>query len=277
MQLHCAKDIEHIEADQTYRTPPWGMLLFPLVLLAICAGLGWAIINGHLHNFFWVVVTVLALLTLIVISEVFLPTLRPTNWVLKIHGNRLYLMLRNYRKVHQSDDGPTVASFGISEIASIGKQDRKLSSSVGNGRRTHWAERRLEMRLKEPVPEDLRRALDTEISGRARSYKSRPTTRNYPSPINLDGDTIQVLWNGRTDVIKPSIEHAIAELGKLVAVHETAAPDPIEPADLDKQQFDKLILQLCQSGDRITAVKMLRQHRGYSLSAAKQFIDELQI
>lgn len=276
MQLHHFRDLQHMQADHTFRTPPWGMLLLPVILTGICIALGWALVSGYLPCFFWASVAILAPLVPLVVAVNFLPALRPTNWVLKVRGDQLYVMLRNYRNRHFPDDDPVVASFDIGEIASVGKQEQRLSAPGSSaGREVHWTERRLEIRLESPVPDEFRQALEAErrrkppAEGfiRARSY--------YPSPVSIDERTIRILWNGRHDVVKPSIERALDMLGRLVDVHGTAVLDRREVEDLSNSEFDDLILELCQSGNRMAAAKLLRRHRGYSTTEAKQLVDEL--
>jgi len=53
MRLHRLRELQHIHADHAFRTPPWGMLLFPLILLAVSVAIGWALINGHLPAALW--------------------------------------------------------------------------------------------------------------------------------------------------------------------------------------------------------------------------------
>ena len=42
-------------------------------------------------------------------------------------------------------------------------------------------------------------------------------------------------------------------------------------------EIDELILQLCHSGDRLEAIRILRRERGYSATDAMEFVNELML
>lgn len=276
MQMYRNSDLPQIQMEHTYRTPPWAMLLLPLIMMAICIAMGWALVNKHLPGLFWVSLVILAPLSLVIVAVSFLPALRPTNWVVKVRGDRLYVMLRNYRNRHLPTDGPVIASFEMREIESVGEQKKEMSApGTSKGKRTVWSERSLELRLKDPVPEEFHLALECERSRKPPETGRVRAANYYPSPISIDGRTIHIRWKGQHDALRPSLVRALEVLGGQVPVHGVEVLDRRNPEQLSDQEFDVLILDLCQSGKSIAAAKLLRERRGYSLTEAKKFIDEL--
>lgn len=261
-----------MQADETFRTSPWAMLALPVILLAAGIALGWALLSGHLPGIFWVGFVILALLVPFALQVNALPAFRSSNWVLKIRGDRLYLMLRNYRSTHLPEDAPVVVSFDASEIASVGQQMRQFAVPSGSGRTRHWKERRLEIRLRDPVPPEFITALQTQPEWSETWYGRR---RNDASPVSCDERTIRILWSGPHDLIVPRINRALAILGRIVPVHDTSVVDRRQPMHLTDSQFDDHVLELCQAGNRIDAIRLLRERRNYSLSEAKRWVDEI--
>ena len=211
----------------------------------------------------------------LVVTVNVLPTFRPTNWVLKVCGDRIYLMLRNYRNRHSPDDGPLVVCFQFNEIESVAKQEKQICVPGSyRWQKIYWTERHLEIRLKAPVPEALRRVLEAEAA-RKPPYEGYSRSKRYhPSSVSVDDRTIRILWNGRHDVVKPSIDKVLDLLGHNVSQNSAVQFDR-QPEELDDDEFDDFILGLCQSGNRMEAINLLRHQRGYSLTDAKRFADEL--
>ena len=135
-------------------------------------------------------------------------------------------MLRNYRNRHCPTDLPVAASFPVGEIASVGKHEKRACApGKTNWQKTHWVERYLEIRLNSPLPEELRKTLDAESNRKPPTEGFSSAKRYYPSPVSIDDQIIRVLWYGRHDVIKPSIDQALDVLGRSVAVHAAIVID----------------------------------------------------
>ena len=95
---------------------------------------------------FWISVVLITSLMPLVVTVNVLPTFRPTNWVLKVCGDRIYLMLRNYRNRHSPDDGPLVVCFQFNEIESVAKQEKQICVPGSyRWQKIYWTERHLEI------------------------------------------------------------------------------------------------------------------------------------
>ena len=276
MQLHHWKDVEQMQADHTFRTPAWGMLILPAILLASCVALVWALVAGYMPAFFWISVVLIAPFVPLIFYTNFLPSLRPTNWVLKVRGDTMYLMLRNFRERHTLEDGPVVISFDFSEIASVGKLSKKISTPSSNGGDTTWTQHSLEIRLREAAPPAFVDALNAERTRRPPAEGFVRKKSYYRSPVTMaDSRTICILWRGRYEVVKPGIHAALETLTRYVDQHTAEVIDRTNPEHLSDSEFDDLVLALCESGAKIDAIRLLKRHRDYSTSSAKAFVDEL--
>jgi len=245
--------LRHLQADETFRTSPWGALVFPVVLLAAGVLLGWALARGWLSEgrgdvpwIPWAGCVFLGLGSLFAFRVNFIPALAPSNWVLKLEGNRLYLMLRNYRNAHLPDDAPVVVSFETGEIESVGQQENRVCvPSSDRGGTRDWKERRLEIRLRNPVPQEFVMALQTQPEW---SGTGGVRSKNTPSPVSYDEQTIRILWSGPGEGISPRIDRALAILGRVVPVRDKSIVDRTRLATLTDSELDDHILELCQAG-----------------------------
>ena len=230
MQLHTWKDVEQMQADHTFRTPAWGMLILPVILLVCCIALVWALVAGQMPAFFWISVVIIAPFVPLIFITNFLPSLRATNWVLKVRGDTIYLMLRNFRERHMPEDGPVVVSLETGEIASVGKLSKKISTPSSNGGDTTWTQHSLEIRLRDAAPQAFVDALNAERTRRplAQGFVRRKSF--YPSPVTLaDARTIRILWRGRYEVVKPGINSAVETLTRYVDQHTAETIDRTNP------------------------------------------------
>lgn len=276
MQLHHWKDVEQMHADHTFRTPVWGVLILPVILLVCCIALVWALVTAHLPAFFWISVVLIAPFVPLILYTNFLPSLRPTNWVLKVRGDTVYLMLRNFREGHSPEDSPVVVSFDFGEIASVGKLSKKISTPSSNGGDTTWTQHSLEIRLRASAPQAFVDALNAERTRRPPAVGFVRKKSYYRSPVTrADSRTIRILWRGRYEVVKPGINAAVETLTRYVDQHAAEVIDRTNPEHLSDSAFDDLVLALCESGAKIDAIRLLKRHRGYSTASAKAFVDEL--
>jgi hypothetical protein len=278
MQLHYHHDIDHLSAEHTFRTSPLVMLMLPLILAGASGALVWAIAAGHLPLFIGFSVLFMAPFVPLVLWINFLPTLRSTNWVLKLADGQVYVMLRNYRNPHAPGDGPTVVSFSPGEIASVGREVLQLSSpAVNNGRRTYWNEYRLELRLRDAAPPAFVAALKAERDRKPPQEGMVRSKSYYASPVTLDDDgrTIRILWMGRFDWITPRLKRTLAVLERTFLRHEDSIINRRNTEAMSAAELDDLVLRLLESGQKIDAVKLLTRHRGMSTTQAVRFADDL--
>jgi hypothetical protein len=88
-------------------------------------------------------------------------------------------------------------------------------------------------------------------------------------------DRIEVAWRSPLVVLRPRLARFVeAASVEFTVESEVARRDP-PWRDLDTSAFDDLVLERCEAGDLFTAIRLLRDRHGWSLSEAKRFVDEL--
>ena len=96
-------------------------------------------------------------------------------------------------------------------------------------------------------------------------------------PVTVPQDCIvRVIWKSRYDFVRPKLNEVLERISKHVNVLENQVQNTNEDwLELPDEQLDSRILQLVEAGDSLSAVKLLRLRGGYTITEAKQFVDEL--
>jgi hypothetical protein len=201
-----------------------------------------------------------------------------SNWLLQIAPDGLWINLRSYLNP-ELPPGRTVVHLPLDEIEQACEHVWKRAEKSNEGTTT-WTDRYLDIQLHDPVSAELR----AELADERRRYVSRSyfrgivksRSRNGHVPVTILGDnTVRLAWRGRFDWVTPPLSHVLRELRGRITVRETTHSNlsTIEP--LTSEEIDTLTLRMVESGDTMGAVKLLTDRRGYSLTAAHQFVEEL--
>jgi hypothetical protein len=91
----------------------------------------------------------------------------------------------------------------------------------------------------------------------------------------LGNNTVRLAWRGRFDWVTPSLHLVLGKLQGRITVRETTRSNLSASEPLSSDEIDNLTLRMVESGDRMGAVKLLADRRGYSLTEAHQFVEEL--
>jgi hypothetical protein len=205
---------------------------------------------------------------------------RSTNWLMRIAPDGLWINLRSYLN-REFAPAATVLFVPYTEIATVNEYRIKRSEKDNDGT-TVWTERYLDLRLAEKVPDEVageiseerRREVVHEYLGGF--VKSRGRNNHVPVLVP-DDHTLRLSWRGRSDFIVPSLEKTLRELGGRCTVGESTKKDV---ADLDKltgEEVDQMIINCVETGDTFGAIKLLQEKRGFNLTDAKKFVDELTV
>ncbi|MCA9082149.1 MAG: hypothetical protein KDA58_16425 [Planctomycetaceae bacterium] len=275
MRLHRLSELTDLRANHTFRTPWWSMLLLPLVLLLVTGSIVWALLTHRLPPLFWASALLTGIMLLFTIRVNLIPSFRRANWTVKLSENRLYLMVRNFRNTHNADDGPVVVSWDYSDIVRAEGLVRSRSLMHRRGRERKWTERHLRLTLRGGTPSELRQLLDTERNRRPPWRGMSRQRRYFPSPVSCDERSVSVVWNDRTEVIKPGMGTMLDLLGRLSGCDVQRTDGTASQAAAGETDIDNQILELCQRGDRLAAIQLVRAHHGCSLTEAVTFVEEL--
>jgi len=202
------------------------------------------------------------------------------NWLMRIAPDGLWINLRSYAN-REFAPAATVLFVPYQEIAGVGQHAVKRSEPTSDGTAA-WTDRCLDIRLVDPAPAEVaaeiaeerrRTAPAVHLGGLVTSH-----SRNNHVPVTLPTDRVlRLAWRGRFDFIVPSLAKTLRELSAECTVDESSVKDVTDVKSLTSDEVDRLIIECVETGDTFGAVKLLREHRGFSHKDAKKFIDELTV
>jgi hypothetical protein len=203
---------------------------------------------------------------------------RSSNWLLRITPGGLWINLRSYLNP-DLPSSRTIVHLQLGEINQACEHVWKRAETSSDGTTT-WTDRYLDIQLRDSVSAELR----AEIAEERRRHVSRShlggivksRSRHGHVAVTIVGDhTIRLAWRGRFDWVSPSLRHVLRELAGRITIRATthSVLSTMEP--LTSEEIDSLTLRLVESGDKMGAVKLLTDRRGYGLTEAHQFVDEL--
>lgn len=226
----------------------------------------------------WVVCGVLAVFIVPLLINDLRAKFRETNWIVWLRPDGLWINFRSYQDCGPIDV-PSVVKLEYAEIALVRKHVEKFSTPSSRGS-TQWKVQSLELELTHDRTEELQAALTEN-----RNRKSPPrnvcgiSVSSRPShfPVGLpESNCIRIAWRGGIgNWVAPSLGRFLIELAGCVRISEPESVNRPAWHELSDEQLDDQILELARSGARIEAVKLLVRARGYSLTEAREFIEEL--
>jgi hypothetical protein len=239
--------------------------------------------------------------------------LRPSNWLVRLRPDQILFKFRSYLNDHFPEEDPVVAAISLSEIEWVRKTRERVTSptcSNDDRVRTSW-HTYLDMKLKSPVDEGVKKVLTTERNRpapqsredelkhqlfQARKRKApeaeislikeslkterarkKPKmrgsgTKHHHYPVRIvDSEILRVEWGG----IKPGIKDILSMLHGKVAIEPEIYIKTDYTDDAGGKDLDSRILDLIERGQKMEAVSMVRQKYGLSLTRSKVFVEEL--
>jgi hypothetical protein len=203
---------------------------------------------------------------------------RGSNWLMRIAPDGLWVNIRSYQNP-DLPPGRTVVHLPYDEIDQVCEHIWKRTERSAGGT-TMWTDRYFEIRLAGPAVDELR----SEIAEERRRHVERShlggvatsRSRSGHVPVTVTHDnTIRLAWRGRFDWVSPPLRRVLRELEGRVTVGAATNSELSNSKNLNSEEVDSLTLQLVESGDKLGAVKLLTDRRGYSTTEAHRFVEEL--
>lgn len=276
MQLHRLSDVTPDGTGLVCRKARWSIFVWALLFTAAPIAQWWF----GAPTFLWVVCGLLAVLLLPLFVSHARACFRPHNWLLWIRPRDLLVNVRSYQD--QSPlDSLTVVEIGEGEIASVSRHVERYTTRGSKGGTVRGKLESLDIRLTHGETADL----DEAISA-SRRHPQPPQV--YLGFIRVVGglthfsvslpepDLIRIAWRGgQGHNIVPSLKYVLAQLQSRFKIGEATELERGDLGTMSDADFDEQILELTRSGDRIQAISLLVSQRGYSMSKARQFVEEL--
>lgn len=235
----------------------------------------------------------------------------PSNWLLRSSPNRVLIKFRSFQNYNYPDSDPVVLEFFWSEIdwlrmtketshkpgsdgdvteyftyldMKLNVSDEELDmikqglakerslpplrSKVGELKSELFRARK-DKRPKHEI-EEIKNRLRYEKTIKQSNKKSSAKYHDYPVRL-VDSNILRVRWNS----IKPNIKKTLMYLSAFSTVE---TENKIETDTTGKRSgvaFDDMILDRISKGDKLDAIRLVREHYNYSTTEAKLFVDEL--
>jgi len=237
----------------------------------------------------------------------FRKALRPENWVLKLGMDRILVKYRSYLNCHLPDKDPIITEISFSEIAWARKTKETVYTENSDSTQTRFYTF-LDIKLSTANTEELKNALKFERNRKppieslnhdlflARKHKKpkheideliekvRLEKLKHPDGgkrINgvsnhhlvrwTDQDILRIEWNG----LCPSINQAVDALKTKVTVESEIKIESDYTSNKSDKNLDDQILDLAERGKKMEAITLVRMKYGYSLTEAKEFVENL--
>ncbi len=264
------------------RTSRVGTTIGGLILLTIFCGapVFWWYVEAP--AIVWILCAIVALLVVRPILLNILAVHRSSNWLLLVRADGLVLNTRSYANSSPDQPSPVIVlPFKDIESAREVRESHKLPESTHGGGTVHSKQQFLELQIQsdlelQPVREIL--AEERSRPGSVRTYLGGMTVRSKfkhdPMTVPAD-DVIRITWRSAKDAVVPKLQVVLDRMSVYVDVTPTLERRFDQWNELNDQEFDDLVLQLTMQGRTMDAIRLLKRGRGYSLTEAKQFVDEL--
>ena len=231
----------------------------------------------------WPFAIVLGLASLVIVPMMLADVrlrFRKTNWTLWAPPGKLLINLRSYQD-RSPLDTQSVVELADNEIAEIRRHEDRYTLPQSSGRRTSYKLVSLDIVLRTPDDGTLAKRIAgcrtaqqpwQKFAGMRSQSNVTLHSVTLPAP-----DVLRIAWTGgRNHAITPGVKRTLRALE--TRIHGGAPVLKLDrTSEMTKDaEIDDRILSLVHAGNKIDAIKILREQRGYSLIEAKQFVDELE-
>jgi len=200
---------------------------------------------------------------------------RPSNWLVRLTANGLYIKFRSYLNYHLPEEDLTVAFISYSEIGSarLVREKTKVPDREGGTavQYTRWVELEL---IGDPAP--LATALAAELARPApperRWYGNTSTLyRHYPVRM-ISPPSVRMQWS-----VVPGAATFLEELRPYttVATPVRISEDFAKISGLGREEQEERLHELDLRGETMAAIYMAQRLYGFRLKDAKEFVEGL--
>jgi hypothetical protein len=280
MQFHPSGTDPTPTALLACRNVRWNIVIILAVLWA--AAIFWWCVPAP----YWVRIICTALLFLLTwpIIKSWRKRGRAENWVLAIYNDGVWLNLRDCEYI-EAEPANTIVFLPYHEIAAVRRVVHRYTTPSSDNDTTSYKDVYLELRLRTSDNSALKKALADE---RRRDPPPRShfggavtsQTRRTQFPVEMEGDSavrVKFTHFGSGYGLRPALKKVLATLEQFVTVESDEQQSTASWRELDETQFDDLVRRLATSGQSLDAIRLLRERKGLSTTAAHNFVEALAI
>jgi len=286
MRLLSLKEFPDYKPDVEFKSPWLDRLLVTIVV--VMAGIALLIaphypIFGKKLPAWWCYLAgaLLGLMRLLYLSA-FRKSLRPTNWLLRSSGNRIWIKFRSFLNDHLPIDETQIIEIERNEVAWVRQSGIKMVF-LASGGKAGWTTRLQTMKCldigltqRDTDLLDAQLRMEEQHPG-AGKYGIRSKSGHYPVSVPMPG-VIRVLWSDPNGRIKPSSDQAIEFFARWARI------EPLQLLTIDCTP--KAIAELTEPEQRLrlrdlnringsSAIHVVQELRKCSLANAMAHLKEI--
>jgi hypothetical protein len=272
MRLLRATEVPATPRDRVFRSSPLYGVLFVLACFGLCAGMIVSRWPGPRLAYY---LSATILIFLLLMHKLVVARFSPSNWLVRVADDGLFIHFRSYLNDHLSAEDPTVVFLPYPDIRSTRLIRERLQTLDSDGARSVQTRRLVELELAiDPAP--LAAALATECARSAawerRWYGRSATLYNDYPVIRQSPPFLRLEWQvaPRASVFLDCLRQRV-QIAPPVAISE----DFTNLQGLSRERQEQRLRELNQRGHTIDAVYMARRLYGLDLTQASKFVKEL--
>jgi hypothetical protein len=227
----------------------------------------------------WAICAAVAMFVVPLVLSDLAAKFRRTNWLLWVRPNGVWINLRSYQD-QSPGDHPNVLALDYVDITRVRKHTERFTTPGSDHRSMHYSVHSLEIELRNDNTEAVALAI---AENRRRQQPQRRylgmgvTSRPCHFPVTVQQPRcIRIAWRGGIgNWVAPSLRHVLRELALYTRVAEPEVQRRADWSNLSDAELDDMIFKLVQNGNSLDAVNLLVIRRGYTRTAARQFVDGL--
>jgi hypothetical protein len=270
MRLLRLADVPIHERDRVFRYSPARAVFAILAVIAASAGL--VALGGRERSGLAYYVAAVLLVGLLVLRRFVLARFRPSNWLVRMGDEGLFVQLRSYLNYRFSGDDLTVVLIHYRDVRSarLVRERRDIpqpDEPAQLDRITQVSQRLVELELTvDPAP--LVQALAHQSAQRT---SIGATYRHYPVRM-ASATTLQLEWS-----VVPRAEVFLDDLRQYttIAAPISASRDYAHLKGSSREEQERRLKELAETGQTIAAIRIARELYSYDLAQARALVEGL--
>ena len=272
MRLMRALEVPETPGDRLFRASRWHAVLFVLVCVIACATMiwrGWPALRPAYY------ISAAILLFLFLMHRFITARFHPSNWLVRMNDEGLFIHFRSYLNEHLPVENPTVVFLAFSDIRSARRVREWLTVRTMDGSSETQIHRYVELELAmDPAP--LAQALAEECARpgvpEKRWYGTSSTLyRDYPV-LMQSPPFLRLEWR-----VAPNARAFLKALRGHVEIAEpvSVSQDFTKLQTLTRVEQEKRLRELVQRGQTMAAVHMASKLYALDLTKATDYVNTL--
>lgn len=268
MKLVFPHDVPRLGVRRTFRHSR----LAPLVTLVVVAAgtLAWtlAVPLGDDPGVLQWIPTLLGALMCLVLLIYVRKAFKPSNWLVKITEDGLFVKFRSYLNDGLPEQGPTIVHLPYAEIQRVQPGRRTL--------RLPERDSRVIARQLSFLDIDLGHEATTELAHALKAERALPPVRNgaakhhdYPLRV-IPPNRLRLEWK-----VRPGLRAAVDALEGLVPVDHDERKITLDWMTMDAADKEAMIVELAELGERMRARHLAEELYNLEKTEAKAYVDEI--